>query len=243
MPLPLPLVEPSLSPLQPATPVVAVPSTVPDPAAANPADCSDPAASCEEEIAAAPEPRLLPDASCSLSGDHSPQGTTHVAPVTATREGRGRLLSYQVEVEDGLAIDDACFASLVAEILNDPRGWGGDGSVSFQQVSAEPDFRLILASPKTTDRLCYPLRTAGKYSCRSRTGVILNLMRWEEGTEEYAGNLDTYREYLVNHEVGHLLGHGHVGCPGPGEAAPVMMQETKGLDECLLNGWPTADER
>jgi hypothetical protein len=155
----------------------------------------------------------------------------------------GRVLRYQLEVEDGLAIDQRCFALLIAKILNDPRGWTGDGSVSFEQVASQPDFQLILASPDTTDRLCYPLRTAGKYSCRSRTGVILNLTRWEYGTEEYAGNLETYREYLVNHEVGHLLGHGHVDCPGPDEPAPVMMQQTKGLDGCLPNGRPTADER
>lgn len=242
-PQPPPLVAAAPSPPQPATPVVAAPDTGPAPVAVNPVDCSDPAASCEEEIVVEPASPQLPDSGCRLRGEHHPEGTTHVAPVAAIGAGRGRLLRYQVEVEDGLAIDDACFASLVGRILNDPRGWGGDGSVSFQQVGGQADFRLILASPETTDRLCYPLRTAGKYSCRSRTGVILNLLRWEEGTEDYADNLDTYREYLINHEVGHLLGHGHVGCPGPGEPAPVMMQQTKGLGECLLNGWPTADER
>jgi hypothetical protein len=167
----------------------------------------------------------------------------HLAPVVSPGQDRGRVLRYQIEIEDGLAIDESCFASLIDSILNDSRGWGGDGSLSFQQVGSRADFRLILASPDTTDRLCYPLHTGGKYSCRSRSGVVLNLMRWEDGTEEYAGNLAAYREYLVNHEVGHLLGHGHVACPEPGETAPVMMQQTKGLDGCLLNGWPTADER
>ena len=100
----------------------------------------------------------------------------------------------------------------------------------------------VVAGEASTDRLCYPARTGGRYSCRSHNRVVINLMRWETGTEEYQSDLTTYRTYLINHEVGHFLGRGHVTCPGAGEPAPVMMQQTKGLGGCSPNGWPTKDE-
>jgi hypothetical protein len=155
-----------------------------------------------------------------------------------------RVIRFRIEIEDGLAVDPACFSAAVTSTLTDDRGWGGTGTLSFERVdNGSYDFRLILASPDTTDSLCYPAATGGKYSCRNADKVVLNLMRWEFGTDGFNGNMDIYREYLVNHEVGHLLREGHRSCPGPGLPAPVMMQQTKGVGECTPNGWPTTDER
>ncbi|MDJ0924030.1 MAG: DUF3152 domain-containing protein [Acidimicrobiia bacterium] len=204
-----------------------------------PNECAAPP---DELLQAALSPDTVP--SCTIEAEHDPQGSTSVVAASGLPAGVDGSLRFLVEVEDGLAIDGGCFAEAVAAILNDSRGWGGDGEFMFGLVDdGEFDFRVVLASPDTTNRLCYPMRTAGKYSCRNGNRVVLNVMRWETGTEEYANDLGIYRQYLVNHEVGHFLGHGHRSCPGPGEVAPVMMQQTKGLRECLLNGWPTVDER
>jgi hypothetical protein len=55
----------------------------------------------------------------------------------------------------------------------------------------------------------------------------------------YHGDLVAYHAYMVNHEVGHALGHGHQFCTHPGRSAPVMMQRTKGLGACKPNPWPS----
>jgi hypothetical protein len=71
---------------------------------------------------------------------------------------------------------------------------------------------------------------------------MVNLKRWLLATQYYTHDVASYRALIINHEVGHFLGHGHAGCPGPGQPAPVMMQQIKGLHGCRTNVWPyTAD--
>ncbi|MGF1647895.1 MAG: DUF3152 domain-containing protein [Kineosporiaceae bacterium] len=151
----------------------------------------------------------------------------------------GTSLRYTVEVEDGLPFDPMTVAAEVDAVLGDERSWIGLGRWTLHRVEGGGDARILLASPDTVDRLCAPLRTAGTFSCRNGPLVVLNALRWAGGADSWGDDLPGYRAYLVNHEFGHFLGYGHVGCPGAGEPAPVMMQQTRSVEACVPNAWPT----
>ena len=171
-------------------------------------------------------------------------GLLHVVGGRSPRSGPGPLRRYTVQVEDGIQVDRRTVADTIARILGDRRGWGGTGRLSFQRVSSGPvSFRVVLATPSTVNRLCAPLITGGIYSCGMYGRAVLNLMRWRHGAPAFHGDMTKYRRYLVNHEVGHLLGHSHRSCHAAGARAPVMMQQTKGVGSCRANGWPLAWER
>jgi hypothetical protein len=165
-------------------------------------------------------------------------GEFDVAAGSEPAPGPGTVQVVRVEVERDLPVDRDRFASFVLTTLNDPRGWGHGGTMSFARTDGDAPIRVMLASPRTSARLCGSLDTRGRLSCRIGPQVVLTFVRWVHGTEEYADNLTGYRQYVLNHEVGHALGHGHERCPGPGLPAPVMQQQTLGLRGCTQNSWP-----
>jgi hypothetical protein len=169
----------------------------------------------------------------------TPTGRLVVVPGHSAVHGTGPLRRFTVEVEAGLPDDPEAFAAAVEGVLFDERSWGGGGRMSFQRVDSGPvAFRVTLATPRTTDALCGPLDTGGIFSCYHAGRSVLNAMRWHDGAASYRGDLASYRIYMVNHEVGHALGHGHLHCPGAGQPAPVMQQQTLKLEGCQPNGWP-----
>ena len=164
-------------------------------------------------------------------------------PVATT----GRTVRYSVEMEGGLPVAGADVARTVTTVLTDPRGWQGRDGMRFVPVSpaelargAGVDIRVTLASPTLTARLCAPLDvTVQQVSCWNGSRSVLNLTRWMLGSTTYGGDLADYRIYLISHEVGHGLGHEHVHCPAPGRPSPVMVQQTKTLEGCTAQPWPT----
>lgn len=157
----------------------------------------------------------------------------------------GPLLHYRVAVEQGTGQDVDSFAVAVDEVLGDPRSWIASEELRLRRVAEadDADFTVYLATPDTSERMCAEggLSTEGYTSCRLPGQVIINLARWLEAVPDYGAPLAIYRAYVVNHEVGHELGEGHQACPGPGEPAPVMQQQTYGLDGCAANAWPYVD--
>jgi hypothetical protein len=159
----------------------------------------------------------------------------------------GPIHHFDVRVEAGVDLDPDAAAREVLRALDDNRSWIGIEDVRFQLTTAsDVDFTISVASPATTDRLCRPLNTVGRLSCRQGRNVVLNADRWHRGPDvyhsSYADNIDVYRLYLINHEVGHFIGKGHVrpACSST-RRAPVMMQQTFGLRGCAINGWPQHD--
>jgi len=130
------------------------------------------------------------------------------------------------------------FAAVAQAILTDDRGWESAG-FHFRFSPDAPNV-VILAEPADVDALCLPYDTQSTYSCQIGPVVALNADRWRSATTSWPGSLEAYRSMLVNHEVGHLLGmhHPDVRCPAAGQPAPVMAQQSIGLEGCAPNSWP-----
>ena len=159
------------------------------------------------------------------------------SPRTAGRDGT--LLRYRVLVETDIkGLPTGTFADAVTRTLADPRGWTAGGTWRLRRVGpGRPyDFTIYLATPRTRDDLCES--ADGYTSCRNGDKVILNVARWVKSVPGYGASTAVYRQYMVNHEVGHRLGQGHELCEGRGRPAPVMQQQTLGRHGCTANPWP-----
>ena len=135
------------------------------------------------------------------------------------------------------------FATSAQQTLNDPRGWA-QMDVRFVQVESGGMFTLYLSQAS----LLPSFSAAGcsvDWSCRAGNNVIINDDRWMGATSSWnaaGGSLANYRHMVVNHEVGHWLGHDHEYCGGAGQLAPVMQQQSMGLQGCSFNPWPLKSE-
>lgn len=153
-----------------------------------------------------------------------------------------RLVRYTVEVHQQFRDQLGPLLYVSDAALGDAaRGWIANGSVRLQRINdpAQANIRIVIEPPAVVDYYCgqVGLDTEGWVSCWDGRRTNLNSDRWFYATGQIT-DLSVYRTYLVNHEFGHGLGYGHQYCPAPGALAPVMQQQTYGLQGCRANGWP-----
>ncbi|MEO8816279.1 MAG: DUF3152 domain-containing protein [Mycobacterium sp.] len=198
--------------------------------------------------------------------------TWHIVPGVEPEIGQGtvKVFAYTVEVENGVDATafggDEAFARMVDQTLANPKGWTHNPQIAFLRVDAtsgvEPDFRISLTTPMTVRAGCgyeIPLEAScynPSYGPDAQPRVFINEARWVRGAVPFQGDIGSYRQYLVNHEVGHAIGYQqHEPCDKQDGLAPVMMQQTFGTSNndaakfdpdwvkadgktCRFNPWP-----
>ena len=153
-----------------------------------------------------------------------------------------KKFTYSTETRGNITADLTEFNFQVNETLNDNRSWEGLG-IWFEQVKSGGDFVIVLSEASKVT--AFSTSCDNFYSCRVGKYVILNQDRWLGATDTWnktGGNLRDYRNMLVNHEIGHWLGHEHENCSAPGQLAPVMRQQSVDLQGCKFNPWPLPSE-
>ncbi|MBR3257036.1 DUF3152 domain-containing protein [Candidatus Saccharibacteria bacterium] len=189
-----------------------------------------------------------PEEVLSSSGEAglNPNGTNTLSTETASGHmvNGEKVIYYKTMVWGTVVADYEDFRVKVKETLSDPRGWTRAG-LRFVEVQSGQDVNIILSDAEHLDATggC-----SGDLSCTTfNNEVIINDLRWREGTDASRGagmGTRDYQHMVVNHEMGHWLGHyNHVEKCENGGPAPVMLQQSTGLRGCdSFNAWPLESE-
>lgn len=159
-------------------------------------------------------------------------------PTTTTT----KTVTYSFTTKGTITANIDEFRSVVAATLSDSRGWSRLG-VAFQAVDNGGDFTVYLANSSELPSF-HPVCDTYT-SCSIGRNIVINQDRWLGAAEAWnnaGGDLLGYRQYVINHEVGHWLGHGHRTCQAAGQPSPLMQQQTLNLNGCTPNPWPLASE-
>ncbi|MEO5499563.1 MAG: DUF3152 domain-containing protein [Candidatus Saccharimonadales bacterium] len=160
------------------------------------------------------------------------------APQPAARE-----VTYMVATKGTITANVDEFTSQVNQTLNSFDGWARLG-IRFVRVETGGQFTVWLSEGSQVPTFS-PSGCDAVVSCTVGNNVIINEIRWLNGSDAWngaGGSLRDYRHMVVNHETGHWLGHGHEYCSGAGQAASVMQQQTIDMQGCKPNPWPLSHE-
>jgi hypothetical protein len=166
------------------------------------------------------------------------------AHVQVSNAAYSRVKTYCVASK---GTSEALLADLTGKLAltyADTRGWNDGGLIAFKHVTSGCSYTVWLTAPAlmtSFGEICDDF-----YNCQVGTNVIVNSDRWQQATEPWrqtGQDLETYRLLIINHETGHRLGfRDNNVCPGAGQPAPVMMQQSIDLKGCVFNTWPLPTE-
>ena len=174
------------------------------------------------------------------------------AEQTASESGNGLITYTYCVASKGEVGDLTEFANTVFSTLNDPRGWPRAGAVFQENEDADPNTdpnacSMTLTLAAADQMTSFSTECSDEYSCRVGNDVVINVDRWNNATEGWlnaGGTVERYRTMVINHEVGHRLGHldNELTCSAVNQPAPLMQQQSMDLLGCTPNEWPLDEE-
>lgn len=81
-------------------------------------------------------------------------GVFDVAPGVDQPEGDGPIHWIRVEIEEGLPLAPGALGVFVLTVLNDDRGWGSKGRMTFARTDGVAEIRIVFAHPNSVESLC-----------------------------------------------------------------------------------------
>lgn len=173
-----------------------------------------------------------------------PTDLHYVGDVVRIRGGAMQLLPRIVAVWFAASMADSD-VSFCMETLQDPRGWSRFG-LRFIKVQRR-DTAMVAIYMETPEQLAarFPGTDMHRWSVTKGderpVPIYLNADNWQRGhTLSGHASLREYRQYALNHEMGHALGYSHKTCSGSGGGrACIMQQQTHGTQGCEPSSWPS----
>jgi len=147
-----------------------------------------------------------------------------------------KTIKYNIIVPDKFKLDKKRVTEKINKVLCDKRGWLGHG-YKFKYSENSPKFTITFRTSADIRKTC---GFSGLSCADLEKGVVyFNIRRWKLGNTKSKLSLHQYRIYMINHEVGHMLGRGHVKfAQFSGGPCPVMVQQTLGIGKLEPNPWP-----
>jgi hypothetical protein len=168
---------------------------------------------------------------------------TTAPPISTPEWYKSKTVTFSVASKGDVKGNVTELATIANSTLNDPRGWS-QLDARFVQVASGGNFTITLTQSSLMTTFSSTGCTAD-WSCTVGNNVIINDDRWMNASDAWnkdGGTLIDYRHMVINHEVGHWLGHGHQFCTTPGQPAAVMQQQSIDLQGCTFNPWPLPSE-